>query len=265
MGVNAELLIDHAWGWEPADIATIKSYRPENRSLTSGQVLKEPYPFEKGRLIVREMAELLALDLVRKGLVTKQVTLTAGYDRASVTEVRRGKETVYLVAKTGKPYAGQIGTDFYGRLCPVHAHGTGNLGRWTSSSAAILGALSDLYDRVVDPDLYVRRVNIAACDVLPVSEIPEEKPEQLDLFTDYGALERERSEREAAEERERRLQKAALSLQDRYGKNVLLKGMNLRDGATTIERNGLIGGHRAGPGAAGPAAGHEETREGDRA
>ena len=265
LGINAELLIDHAWGWEPTDIATIRSYRPENRSLTSGQVLKEPYPFDKARLIVREMTELLALDLVRKGVVTKQVTLTVGYDRTSVTEVRRGNAVSWLVTKTGKPYAGRIGTDFYGRVCPVHAHGTGNLARPTSGSAAIVEAMMALFDRIVDPELYVRRVNVVACDIVPEKDVPVQKPEQLDLFTDYEALEREKAEREAAEKRERRLQKATLALQARYGKNALLKGMNFREGAMTIERNGMIGGHRAGPDDPWPAAGAGAAQEeGDR-
>ena len=249
LGKNAELLIDHAWGWVPTEIKTIKSYKPENQSLSSGQVLKEPYTPEKTKLIVREMTELLVLDLVRKHVVIKQVTLTLGYDRTSIVPAYQGKtrmENVYKVARTGKQYTGKVGFDPYGRLCPKHAHGTGNLDHWTSGTKAIMDVMMELFDRIIDPDLLIRRVNVVACNLLPEDQIPEEGSAQLDLFTDYDALEKEKAEQAAAEDRERRLQRATLLIQGKYGKNSLLKGMNFLEGATTRERNAQIGGHRAG-------------------
>ena len=248
-GVNAELLIDHAWGWEPVTIPWIKAYRPQSSSLNSGQVLKEPYSVEKARLIVREMTELLALDLVRKGLVTRKLELTIGYDRESLRVLVPGNtmaDTVYAVASTSEPYRGAIVSDPYGRPHPKHAHGTGNLDRWTSSTRRIMQTMLEIFDRVVDPRLLVRRVNIAAVALESEGEARSEGPEQLDLFTDYEALEKRRAEEEAADARERRLQRATLALQEKYGKNALLKGMNFLEGGTTIERNGQIGGHRAG-------------------
>ncbi len=249
MGINAELLIDHAWGWESTDIATIKSYTPETTSLSSGQVLKEPYTCEKGKLITREMTELLVLDMVRKAVVTKQVVLTIGYDRESLEVVKQGKtmtDSVYKVKTTGRTYTGKVSPDMYGRPHPNHAHGTGNIDHYTSSTEAIMEVMMTLYDRIVDPDLLIRRVGIAACNLIPETDIPAEGPEQMSLFVDYEALDKAKAERAAAEERERRLQRATLALQDRFGKNVLLKGMNYMDGGTTIERNKQIGGHRAG-------------------
>ena len=249
MGINAELLIDHAWGWEPTTIEWIKKYKPATDSLSSGQVLKEPYDYEKGRLIVREMTELLALDLVRKGLVTKKLELTISYDRESLKVLTPGssmKETVYAVAKTGVAYKGKVTADHYGRPHPKHAHGTGNIDRWTNSTRRIMDAVMDVYTRVVDEDLYIRRVNIAAVDLIGESEIPQDTPMQLDLFTDFEELEKQKAAEKAADDRERRLQKTALMLQEKYGKNAVLKGMNLLDGGTTIERNGQIGGHRSG-------------------
>ena len=249
MGINAELLIDHAWGWESTDIATIKSYTPETTSLSSGQVLKEPYTCEKGKLITREMTELLVLDMVRKAVVTKQVVLTIGYDRESLEVVKQGKtmtDSVYKVKTTGRTYTGKVSPDMYGRPHPNHAHGTGNIDHYTSSTEAIMEVMMTLYDRIVDPDLLIRRVGIAACNLIPETDIPAEGPEQMSLFVDYEALDKAKAERAAAEERERRLQRATLALQDRFGKNVLLKGMNYMDGGATIERNKQIGGHRAG-------------------
>ena len=248
-GINAELLIDHAWGWEPTTIAMIKKYRPESSSLSSGQVLKEPYDYEKGRLIVREMTELLALELVKKRLVTKKMELTIGYDRESLRVLVPGQtvqETVYAVSGTGKPYAGDVTLDYYGRPTPKHAHGTGNIDRYTNSTRRIMQAVLGVYDRAVDPELLIRRVNIAACGLLDEREAPRETPEQLDLFTDYEALEKQREAEQAADEKEKKLQRATLLLQSKYGKNAVLKGMNLLEGGTTIERNGQIGGHRAG-------------------
>ncbi len=248
-GINAELLIDHAWGWEPTEIKTVKAYRPQSNSLSSGQVLKEPYDWEKGRLIVREMTELLVLDMVRKEVVTKQMTLTIGYDRDSLVVRFPGatiKDTVYAVKKTGELFRGEVVRDHYGRPHPKHAHGTGNLDHWTSSGTAIIEVMMELYDRITDKELYIRRVTIAACNLLPETEIPREEPRQLSLFEDVTALEEKKAAQRAAEEKEKRLQRATLELQDRYGKNIILKGMNLLEGGTTIERNGQIGGHRAG-------------------
>ena len=235
-GVNAEYLIDHAWGWEPVTMEVIKQYRPSTSSLSSGQVLHCPYDFEKGRLIVREMTELLALDLVRKRVVTRQMVLDIGYDRES------------LAGERGKRYAGEVATDRYGRKIPRHAHGTGNIGRYTSSTHALMKAVLDLYDRVVDRELLIRRVNITACDLIPEDAVPEDRPVQLDMFTDYEAVERAEEALRSAEERERRLQQATLAIQERFGKNAMLKGMNLMEGGTTMERNGQIGGHKAGDG-----------------
>ena len=249
LGVNAELLIDHAWGWEPTVISEIKRYRPESKSLSSGQVLKEPYDAEKGKLIVREMTELLALDLVRKGLVTKKITLTLCYHRASVVCTFRGTglhTSAYRVARTGEPFSGKLGLDPYGRPVPVHSHGTGNLDRYTSSSRKITRCMMELYDRIMNPDYYLHRVYVVAADLIPENGIPDEAPEQLDFFTDYAERDRRLEEDKRAEDRERKLQRTALRLQDRYGKNALLKGMNLMEGGTTVERNGQIGGHRAG-------------------
>ena len=250
MGVNAQLLIDHAWGWEPTEIRTIKSYKPETTSLSSGQVLSVPYNAADGKLIVREMTELLVLDLVRKNLVTKQLTLTVGYDRESLVILQPGKgveDTVYGVARTGLPYFGDLALDFYGRLCPKHAHGTANLDRWTSGTRAIMREMMALYDRIVHPDLLIRRLNVVACNLIPEKDIPPEKPLQLDLFTDYEALQRQEEERRAMEAKEKRLQKATLVMQERFGKNAVLKGMNLEKMGTTRARNSQIGGHRAGP------------------
>jgi DNA polymerase V len=248
LGINAELVIDHAWGWEPTDIATIKSYRPQSNSLGAGQVLMEPYTAEKARLITKEMTELLVLDLVKKGLVTKKIELTIGYDRTSVTlsyQGRNPKENQYKYSTTGKPYHGTVGLDYYGRPCPKHAHGTGNIDRWTSSTQRIMTVMMELYNRIVDPDLTIRRVNVVAVNLISEDEIPEEAPEQLNLFTDYEALEKKKAAEKAADDRERKIQKATLELQSRYGKNAILKGMNLMEGATTIMRNGQIGGHAA--------------------
>lgn len=233
-GVNAELIIDHAWGWEPVTVEDIRQYRPSTSSTSSGQVLQCPYDFEKGRLIVREMTELLVLDLVRKHVVTKQIVLDIGYDRES------------LEGERGRKYTGPVVMDPYGRKIPKAAHGTGNLDYYTSSTHAIMSAVLDVYDRVVHKDLLIRRVNVTACNLVSETEIPEEKPEQLDMFTDYEALEREKQARQLAEEKERRLQNITLAIQDRYGKNAMLKGMNLMEGGTTIARNGQIGGHKAG-------------------
>ena len=234
-GINAELLIDHAWGWEPCTIAEVKQYKPESNSVGSGQVLHCPYDFEKARLIVREMIDLLVLDLVDKGLVTDQIVLTVGYDIENLSDpVRR------------KAYKGQITTDRYGRQVPKHAHGTANIGRYTSSTRLVTDAVLELYDRIVDKSLLVRRLNISANHVICEADVPKEnKVEQLDLFTDYAALEKEKEKENAALEREKKMQQAVLTIKKKFGKNAILKGMNLQEGATAKDRNAQIGGHKA--------------------
>lgn len=234
-GVNAELLIDHAWGWEPCTIADIKAYKPESNSIGSGQVLHCPYTADKAKLVVREMADLLVLDLVDKGLVTNQIVLTVGYDIENLTDPKRSKS-----------YKGEVTTDHYGRQIPKHAHGTGNLGKYTSSTREILQAVSELYDRIVDPDLLIRRLNIVANHVIDEAAVPAEPvTEQLDLFTDYEARDRQQAEDAAALKRERSQQEAILSIKKKFGKNAILKGMNLEEGATAKDRNAQIGGHKA--------------------
>ena len=234
-GVNAELLIDHAWGWEPTTMDLIKSYKPETNSISSGQVLQCPYDTDKGKLIVREMTDLLALDLVEKKLVTDQMILTIGYDIDNLTD-----------AKIKKQYKGEVTTDRYGRKIPKHAHGTVNLNRHTSSTQIITEAVMDLYDRIINPCLLIRRVTVAANHLEDETQVRDaERFEQLDLFTDYAALDRERQEEEERLAKERKLQEAMLSVKKKFGKNALLKGMNLQEGATTIERNHQIGGHKA--------------------
>ncbi len=233
-GVNAELLIDHAWGWEPVTIADVKAYKPSTNSISSGQVLQSPYPCNKAKLIVREMTDLLALDLVDKGLVTNQLVLTVGYDIENLTDPKRRQA-----------YRGEVTTDHYGRAIPKHAHGTANLGRYTSSTKLILDAVSDLFDRIIDEKLLVRRINVTAAHIIEEAAAPKPEPyEQLDLFTDYHALQEKQAVEEAALAREKQRQKAMLSIKKRYGKNAILKGMNLEEGATTIERNHQIGGHK---------------------
>ena len=234
-GVNAELLIDHAWGWEPCAMADIKAYKPAANSIGSGQVLQCPYDSGKAKLIVREMTDLLVLNLVDKGLVTDQLVLTVGYDIENLTD-----------PEIRKRYQGEIVTDRYGRKIPKHAHGTANLDRKTSSTMLILDAVMDLYDRIIDHNLLVRRIYVTACHVTEESAASEQPAfEQLDLFTDYQALEQKKQEEEAKLNREKQLQQAMLGIQKKYGKNAVLKGMNLEEGATARERNRQIGGHKA--------------------
>lgn len=228
-GVNAELLIDHAWGWEPCSIKEIKTYKPASNSLSVGQVLSEPYTKELGRIIVTEMTEGLVLDLVKKGLVTDQVVLTVGYD----TEGLSG-------------YRGEVDTDRYGRKVPKQAHGSQNIGRQTSSTRLILDAALTLYDRIVDEKLSVRRMYVVANHVVPAEETSSSsEPEQLDLFTDYEEVRRNQEAEEKALEKERRLQSAMLDIKKRYGKNAILHGTSYQEGATGRERNKQVGGHKA--------------------
>ena len=230
-GVNAELLIDHAWGWEPCTIADIKAYKPESNSLGSGQVLHCPYDAQKAKLVVREMTDLLVLDLVEKGLVTNQMVLTIGYDIENLTDPTRKNA-----------YRGEVTTDPYGRKIPKHAHGTANLDRRTSSTRLIIDAVMDLFDRIVDENLLIRRINLVAANVLPEQAVQQELSfQQMDLFADT----KKQEEEEAQLEREKRRQQAVLSIRKKFGKNAILKGMNYEEGATTRDRNGQIGGHKA--------------------
>lgn len=234
-GINAELLIDHAWGWEPTTIAEIKSYKPQKNSLGTGQVLQSPYTADKTKLIVKEMTDLLVLDLVDKKLVTDQMVLTIGYDIDNLTD-----------PEIRKKYHGEVTTDRYGRLTPKHAHGTVNLPCPTSSTKIIMQAVEELFDRIINPDLMTRRINVVASRVVKENDVVV-KPtfEQLDLFTDYGALEQERQQEKRELEKEKNLQHAVLDIKKKFGKNAVLKGMNFEEGATTRERNGQIGGHKA--------------------
>ena len=235
-GINAELLIDHAWGWEPCTMADIKAYRPQSNSLGTGQVLHEPYDYAKTRLVVHEMAEQLSLDLVAKRLVTNQIVLTIGYDISNVSQ-----------AVADDDFDGKVVSDWYGRRVPKHAHGTANLERHLSSSRRIIAASLELFDGIINPKLLSRRINITACNVIPESELEhmQEPDEQLNLLVDYEELEEKRAEEDAELAAERRRQEAILSARRRFGKNAVLKGMNLQEGATQKDRNRQIGGHRA--------------------
>ena len=229
-GVNAELLIDHAWGQESCTMREIKSYAPRSKSLSLGQVLKEPYSFEKARLIIQEMTELLSLDLVSKGLLTDQVVLTIGYDIKNLSDKARRAQ-----------YRGDIKTDYYGRELPKQAHGSENLGCFTSSTEKFSAAALRLFDRIVDPSLLVRRMYVVANHTVYERQIDiSQKSEQLSLFVCD-----ESADAPCREQRERKIQETILSLRKRFGKNAVLKGMNFKEGATTIERNQQIGGHRA--------------------
>ena len=234
-GKNAELLIDHAWGVEPCTVAAIHAYKPENNSICSGQVLTCPYDAEKARLVLREMADALALDLVDKGMVTDRIVVTVGYDAENLSDPARRKM-----------YRGEIVTDRYGRATPKHAHGTKNLSEPTASAMTLMDAAADVFDRTVDASLLIRRLNVTACRVIPETKAMRMQPvEQLDLFTDYAAVESERKQKKESGERERKMQRAMLDIKRKYGKNAILRGMNLQDGATARERNEQIGGHKA--------------------
>lgn len=235
-GKNTELLIDHAWGWEPCTIKDVKAYKPESNSLGSGQVFQTPYTFEKAKLVTREMTEALVLDLVEKKLVTDKMTITIGYDIENLTrpEIRR-------------QYSGPTTKDHYGREIPKHAHGTTNLKRPTSSTRLITEAVMELFDRIVNPDLLVRRLNITAEKVIDENTAKGmDAPEQLTLFTDYEELERVRKAEEEQLTRERNVQEAMLDIKRKFGKNAIHKGTALEEGSTAIERNKQVGGHRAG-------------------
>ena len=236
-GVNAELLIDHAWGYESCTIADIKAYRPSENSISSGQVLKTPYDSKSARLIVREMTDLLSLDLVAKRAVTDQLVLTVGYDVENLLDPVRARA-----------YKGAVTTDRYGRRIPKHAHGTIHLKSYTASTKQLLASVTELYDRIINKDLTVRRINVTACRVIPEKEVESRVPdtgEQMSMFTDYDALDREREKEKADLERERKMQNAIIEIKKKYGKNAILRGMNLEEGATAKERNRQIGGHKA--------------------
>ena len=230
-GINAELLIDHAWGYEPCTIESIKSYKPVMNSLSSGQVLHCPYNYEDTKLIVKEMTELLTLDLVKKDLITSKLVLTIGYDIDNLKK-----------PEISQNYFGEITLDHYGRNVPKHAHGTINIDHKTSSTKIITNAVMELYEKIMNKNLLVRRINITAADVVNEEDYKKAKQyEQMDMFIDYNELEKKRYK----EVSERALQKAVLNIKSKYGKNSILKGMNFIEGGTTIERNGQIGGHKS--------------------
>ena len=235
-GKNAELLIDHAWGWEPCTVEAVKAYRPESSSLGSGQVLQCPYDAEKAKLVVREMADALSLDLVEKRLVTDQIVITVGYDIENLTD-----------PECRKKYRGEVVTDRYGRQIPKHAHGTENLESFTSSTQKMVEAASVLYDRIVDKNLLIRRMNITANNIVEEKAAPQKNNsyQQLDLFTDYAAEEEQEKQEALRLDRERKLQEATITIKKKFGKNAILKGMSLQEGATAKNRNEQIGGHKA--------------------
>ena len=233
-GVNAELLIDHAWGVESCRISDIKAYRPSSHSISSGQVLQTPYDFEKARLIVREMTEALVLELVEKALVTDLVELYINYDRVSLADEGLARE-----------YAAHAERDYYGRRAPKSTHGSARLERYSSSTKKITEAMLSLYDQIVDPALSVRRITIAACEIEDESFSGRESERQLDLFGEMGGAAEESAEEKAALEDEKKRQRVMLDIKKKYGKNAILKGTNLEKGATARDRNRQIGGHKA--------------------
>ena len=234
-GVNAELLIDHAWGWEPCTIDLVKAYRPETHSLSSGQVLTCPYDVKKAKVVIKEMADNMAMNLVSKRMVTDQIVLTIGYDAESLTNPT-------IKAK----YNGPVRTDHYGRAVPKYAQGTERLNRMTSSARLLIRATTSLFDRIVNPDLLIRRMNLTVNNVVDRSLArKKEAPVELDLFTDYEAVRQQKEAEEEALQKEQRMQEVLLNIKQKYGKNAILRGLNFEEGATAIERNKQIGGHKA--------------------
>ena len=232
-GINAELLIDHAWGWEPCTIADVKAYKPETNCLSSGQVLHCPYDFDKTKIVIKEMLEALSLDLVEKKLVTDQIVMTIGYDIENLTDDTRRKA-----------YKGEIKTDFYGRQVPKHARGTVNIGRKTASTKLITEAVLKAYDEVVNPDLLIRRINLTANRVVPEDTASQgAAPYQLSLFETFDEDQLKREDAEL--ERDRKIQETLIGIKNKFGKNAILKGLNLQEGATAKDRNEQIGGHKA--------------------
>lgn len=233
-GVNAELLIDHSWGYEPCTIKDVKSYKSQSTGVSTGQVLKEPYNFEKAELIVKEMTELLSLDLVRRGVLTDKVVLHIGYDIENIKN-----------PKILKNYSGEIVTDRYGRKTPKHSHGTENLSEYTASTKILCNAVNKLYNSIVDKNLLIRRINITACNTLKETEITKKNILQFDLFTDSNVAIKNAEIHDLNLGKEKNIQKVIIKIKHRFGKNAIIKGMNLSEGGTTIERNAQIGGHRA--------------------
>ena len=234
-GVNAELLIDHAWGWEPCTIDLVKAYRPETHSLSSGQVLTCPYDVKKAKVVIKEMADNMAMNLVSKRMVTDQIVLTIGYDAESLTNPT-------IKAK----YNGPVRTDHYGRAVPKYAQGTERLNRLTSSARLLIRATTSLFDRIVNPNLLIRRLNLTVNHVVDRTTAKKtEKPVELDLFTDYEAVRQQKEAEEEALQKEQRMQEVLLNIKQKYGKNAILRGLNFEEGATAIERNKQIGGHKA--------------------
>ncbi len=231
-GKNTELLIDHAWGWEPVTITDIKNYKPDNNSIGSGQVLHCGTDFDKTKIIVREMTEMLVLDLVSKNLVTDQLVLTIGYDRENLLDPVRMRN-----------YKGEYSIDQYGRKIPKHAHGTVNLDSYTSSTSVIVRAMLDLCSRIVDEDLLVRRINMSANHVINEKEAKQDRYEQINLFDMIESDEKKVDQEKLQKEKD--IQKAVLDIKKKFGKNAILKGMSLQEGATAIDRNNQIGGHKA--------------------
>jgi len=230
-GINAELIIDHAWGYEPVEIKDIKAFRPSVNSISSGQVLQHPYNYEKTKIIVKEMADSLVLDLVAKHLVTDQIVLTIAYDVCNL--------------ENNDSYEGEVVLDRYSRKIPKHAHGTINIDHKTSSAKIIIAKAVELYDRIINPDLLVRKINIVACNVVDESSVKEEKHiKQIDLFTDFTDFKESQEKEHKSEVEERKLASALLNIKKKYGKNAILKGMNFEEGATMRERNGQVGGHK---------------------
>lgn len=224
-GVNAELLIDHAWGYEPCTMKDIKAYKPEHTSIGTGQVLSSPYSFHKAKIVVKEMVDALALDLVDKNLLTDQISITIGYDRENLSM-----------------YHGEVAMDRYGRKIPKHAHGTVRFKRHTSSSKLMQEALMEWYEKHVDPILTIRRINMSANQVISEQEFKSRATyQQIDIFTDNQKLLKQDEDLE----KEKRLQQATLEIKKKYGKNAVLKALDLQTGATAKERNGMIGGHKA--------------------
>ena len=229
-GVNAELLIDHAWGWEPCTLKDVKAYKPTTNSLSSGQVLHEPYDYKKTRLIVKEMVELLTLDMVDKNYVTNQIVLDIGYDIDNLTN---------------SDYNGEITTDHYGRKVPKSAHGTIRIDHHTSSTKIISDKTVELLERIVNKKLHTRRINITVCNLVNETQVKDEIVyQQLDLFSNNRLNTKLKEKELKAEEQEKKVQKAIIDIKKKYGKNAILKAMNLEEGGTTIERNGQVGGHK---------------------
>ncbi len=234
-GINAELLIDHAWGWEPCKISEIKAFRPERSSIGHGQVLQRPYKSNEALVVAKEMVEMIALELVSKRMMTNMIVITIGYDRESLKD-----------KSVASQYKGEITRDYYGRSVPKHAHGTTNLPEYTSSTKLMTDAVEELYLSIVNPTLLIRRINITACKLAYEDRIAgKQQPRQLDLFLDNEKTLQEEHERSARRKKERRIQEAQLAIKRKFGKNAILRGLNLAEGATAKDRNQQIGGHKA--------------------